>query len=319
MLREVLWVVSDSFEFQEEEINPDFVIFGPYQPPPPAGRYVRIGYFCENSRPKVETCDWAFGIPYEEEVRNDKYRRIEWHGIKPQDLVKEIPAALSRPIPPGFCNFVFSNRVAFRESFFRALCQYKHVDAPGGSMKNHSSLDSETGDDTRWVRKRRFLSQYKFTIAFESDSKSGYNTEKLTDPMLAGSVPIYFGNPEIGRHFNAGSFINAHDYLASRRHFVTRWVERLAQEESGGMERFAPRVGQRFRKAMRGLKLRLEYGRDFRRLVARIREVDQDDVLYRAIQAQPWVPGNMPPSVERVRQRWIDIFHSEVRPHAAAR
>ena len=161
-------------------------------------------------------------------------------------------------------------------------------------------------------------SQYKFTVAFENNSALGYNTEKLTDPMLAGSIPIYFGNPQIGRHFNTRSFINAHEYLPSRRPFITRWVERLSREVYGRPDRLPLRVQPRARKAMRLLKLRLEYGFDFARLVARIQGVDRDDNLYRAVQSEPWIPGNVPQSVERIRQQWIRVFNSPVKRHVAA-
>src|ERR1041384_6028088 len=163
MLKEVLWPVSGMFDFVIDDIAPEFVVFGPYAPPPPRRKNVRVGYYCENIWPNLEVCDWAFGIPYEEQIGSDRYCRIEWHGIRPQELAKDIPAALTRPIPQRFCNFVFSNCVGFREDFFRALCQYKHVDAPGHSMNNQPSLDSEFQDESRWIRKRKFLSQYKFT------------------------------------------------------------------------------------------------------------------------------------------------------------
>jgi len=30
--------------------------------------------------------------------------------------------------------------------------------------------------------------------------------------MLAGTIPIYWGNPDIGREFNSAAFINCHDF-----------------------------------------------------------------------------------------------------------
>ena len=309
MLNEALWHIADTFQFVESA-SPDFLIFGPYGPPPPPGNYVRVGYFCENIRPNLQVCDWAFGIPYEEEIGSDRYCRIEWHGIRPQDLVKDIPAILSRPTPPRFCNFVFSNAVEFRESFFKTLSRYKLVDAPGRSMNNQLSFDLQFPDESRWTRKRKYLSQYKFTIAFENGSKAGYNTEKLTDAMLAGSIPIYFGNPEVDRHFNTRSFINAHDYLPSRRHALTRLLETLSRDKYGKKNRLAMKLQPRIRKALAILKPRLEYGFDFSRLIERIVELDRDDVKYRAMLAEPWVPGNKPQSVDHIRQQWIRIFSS---------
>jgi hypothetical protein len=318
MLHGVLWHVSDRFRFVESD-SPDFLVFGPYGAPPPAGDHVRIGYYCEYIWPDLNVCDWAFGVPYEEEVGSDRYCRIVWHGIRPQQLVKDIANIQDQPIPPRFCNFIFSNPVEFRESFFKALCRYKHVDAPGRSMNNRPPFDAEFSDESRWVRKRKFQSQYKFTIAFENNSAMGYNTEKLTDPILAGSIPIYLGNPQIARHFNTHSFINAHDYLPNRRHFVTRWVERLSRENYGRVDGLPMNIQPRFRKAMRILKHRLEYGFNFSRLIARIKEVDQDESLYRAIRAEPFVPENRPPSVDRVRRQWIKIFSSKSKSHATPR
>ena len=35
------------------------------------------------------------------------------------------------------------------------------------------------------------------TIAFENSSFPGYTTEKIFEPMLEGSIPIYWGNPRV--------------------------------------------------------------------------------------------------------------------------
>lgn len=308
---DVLWHLADDYEFVEDA-NAQFLIFGPYGPPPPPGNYVRIGYFCENVWPNLECCDWAFGMPYGEEVGSDRYCRIDWHGIRPEQLVRDLQSTATRPLPPRFCNFVFSNPVGFRESFFLALNRYRHVDAPGKSMNNMPSFDSDYRDDDKWVRKRKFLSQYKFTIAFENDSSCGYNTEKLTDAMLAGSIPIYLGNPEVGRHFNARSFINAHEYFPFRQNFLTRWTEKLGMTRWGRRERLPLRIQPRFRKAMRFFKFRLKYGFDFSALVAKIIELDQNESLYRTMLAEPLLHDNLPPSVEPLRRRWIQIFNSEL-------
>jgi len=53
-----------------------------------------------------------------------------------------------------------------------------------------------------------FIRDYKFTLAFENSASAGYTTEKLVEPMLAGSIPIYWGNPEVARDFNPRSFID---------------------------------------------------------------------------------------------------------------
>ncbi|GMF27407.1 unnamed protein product [Phytophthora lilii] len=50
---------------------------------------------------------------------------------------------------------------------------------------------------------------YKFVIAFENSGVPGYVTEKLVNPLLAGSIPIYLGNSTtVSELFNPDSFID---------------------------------------------------------------------------------------------------------------
>jgi alpha-1,3-fucosyltransferase 10 len=45
--------------------------------------------------------------------------------------------------------------------------------------------------------KQSVIARYKFTLAFESSVCRDYVTEKFFDPLLAGSVPVYLGAPNI--------------------------------------------------------------------------------------------------------------------------
>ena len=57
-----------------------------------------------------------------------------------------------------------------------------------------------------------FIKDYKFVISFENSSFLGYTTEKLVEPMLMNSIPIYWGNPEVEIDFNTKSFVNINDF-----------------------------------------------------------------------------------------------------------
>jgi hypothetical protein len=108
-----------------------------------------------------------------------------------------------------FCNFVYSNRLSQeRIRFMELLSQYQPVDCCGGVENNTGTSvpGAHSGPE-----KIRFLSDYKFTIAFENTVKVGYTTEKICCPMAAYSLPVYFGNPEIHRDFNPKSFVNVHE------------------------------------------------------------------------------------------------------------
>jgi len=222
--------LSPLYEFEESD-HPDLVVFGPYGNDIPAkGDYVRVGYFCENIKPDMTICDWAFGVPREADVKHPNYKRIQWHGLDPRLLIKQPIADPEKLLASKrkFCNFLYSHKVPYREAFFTQLSKYKKVDAPGKSMNNMPGIDSLYKGDM-WEIKRQFLAPYKFTIAFENDIFPGYQTEKLYDAMLAGSIPIYCGDPFVGDIFNTKSFINAAEYLPVKNPRLVRGLERSGQ------------------------------------------------------------------------------------------
>ena len=51
-------------------------------------------------------------------------------------------------------------------------------------------------------------SKFKFSIAFENSSTPGYTTEKIVQALAADTIPIYWGDPLVGRVFNEGRIIN---------------------------------------------------------------------------------------------------------------
>ena len=118
-----------------------------------------------------------------------------------------------------FCNYLFRHDgfdKPNRTDFFKILSAYKPIDAPGLSCHN---MDIELKDyeyDDGKQEKLTFMSHYKFTIAFENQSLNhmDYFTEKIMHPFFAGSVPIYYGCPNIERYFNPAAFINGHDYAS---------------------------------------------------------------------------------------------------------
>ena len=46
------------------------------------------------------------------------------------------------------------------------------------------------------------LKDYRYSIAIENDISENYYTEKLTDCLLTGTIPIYCGCPNIGEFFD---------------------------------------------------------------------------------------------------------------------
>lgn len=105
-----------------------------------------------------------------------------------------------------FCNFIYSNSQnseKAREIFFTKLSKYKKIDSGGGILNNLGYVVKNKLD---------FIKDYKFTIAIENSFIEGYTTEKLSDPFIAGSMPLYYGDPLVGKEFNTGSFVNLRDF-----------------------------------------------------------------------------------------------------------
>ncbi len=48
---------------------------------------------------------------------------------------------------------------------------------------------------------------YRYSIVIENSRDQGYFTEKLIDCLLCGTVPIYWGDPDIGRYFDLDGII----------------------------------------------------------------------------------------------------------------
>lgn len=113
-----------------------------------------------------------------------------------------------------FCNFLYSNDIPHRNSVMRYLTKYyKKVDSAGGAANNVGyRIGNREGFNWSYDEKYLFIKDYKFTMAFENICHDRNYSEKLIDPMIMSSIPIYWGGYNIGDEFNRKSFINFHDY-----------------------------------------------------------------------------------------------------------
>ena len=65
------------------------------------------------------------------------------------------------------------------------------------------------------------LRDYPFSIVIESCQERGYFTEKLLDCFLTGTIPIYWGDPDIGDHFDAKAFIIWDGTISDLEHILS--------------------------------------------------------------------------------------------------
>ena len=176
---------------------------------------VKIFYTNENIVPDFNECDYAIGFDYLS--FGDRYLRLPFSYLMlNEDWQKSRHYDRSSALNRKFCNFIYSNNFSgvgakLREDFAKSLMQYKTIDCPGKVLNNmKDAITPRFGD---WqAGKLEFMKNYKFSIAFENSSSEGYVTEKLIHPFMAGSIPIYWGNPRIAEDFNSKAFINCHEY-----------------------------------------------------------------------------------------------------------
>ena len=186
--------------------NPDYLFFSIFGNKHLNYKCKKIFYTGENIAPPLHYCDYSFSFDYLDDERNYRLPHyLLYDGYYELQRPKIIDESLAKR---KFCNFVVSNNgCQERNNFYTELSKYKKVDS-GGRFANNIGYTVDN--------KVKFQSEYKFSIAFENNAyrpqHPGYTTEKIMEPMTVNSVPIYWGNPEIGKEFNTKSFINVYDF-----------------------------------------------------------------------------------------------------------
>ncbi len=192
--------------------KPDFLIYSVFSNNYKQFNCPKIFYTGENVRPDFTKCDYSFSFDYIDNPRNYRLPLYAWWAppeqlIKPKDL--NVHKILSQKTK--FCNFIYGNPNAKKRiEFMQKLSRYKQVDCCGTLLNNVGRVVTE-------MEKVDFIKDYKFTIAFENSEYPGYTTEKIVQPMLVNSLPIYCGNPLIDKDFNTRSFLNYNDFPSEEK------------------------------------------------------------------------------------------------------
>ncbi len=113
------------------------------------------------------------------------------------------------------CCFMYSIDYQHRVDIFNKFNNRIQVDSLGKSCKNTSIQDTrsiyndkETYNDIAV----EIYSKYKFVLAIENTIKSSYFTEKIINPILANSIPIYYGTEDAFQIINKERVIYFNDY-----------------------------------------------------------------------------------------------------------
>lgn len=130
---------------------------------------------------------------------------------KPRDLIRRSNGADILRQKSRFCAFMYSHASPARDRLFNLINRYKAVDVLGPYPDFGQKTDRFVYNDnvTFYDLAVEHYKPYKFVISGENSPGSGYITEKIVNAMLANSIPIYIGAPDIIDTFNPESFLNA--------------------------------------------------------------------------------------------------------------
>ena len=204
---------------------PDLIIFGPFganwrnYPSVP-----KVHYTGENT-PAINDDTVKLNLGFEHrDMCGKNYLRfpiwlteINWFKGDVERLVnpKPIPLELCTKVierpRTKFCSFIVSNPTnPIRNQSFHLLNSYKEVDS-GGALFNNigNELFALAGGGGGELKKTKFMMNYKFALTYENSSAPGYTTEKYLHAKAAGTVPIYWGDPEFHRDFDVEGCIDA--------------------------------------------------------------------------------------------------------------
>ncbi len=105
------------------------------------------------------------------------------------------------------------------------LARYDSIDLYGHGWDDLSNLPSSLRTSSQKlisriykgpvVNKHATMSNYQFCLAMENIALNGYITEKIIDPLVAHSIPIYFGAPDIKATVPESVFIHGQSYKST--------------------------------------------------------------------------------------------------------
>lgn len=222
-----LGFLLSEYEIVLDKVNPDYLFYSCFgMDHLKYDNSIKIFWCGENTVPDLNLCDYSVSLSDIQcgDRTFHQYLALYLKGRSFQRTLNK-EDLLNRK----FCNFIYSNNWCsdpFRETVFRALSKYKRVDS-GGSFLNN--MGEKVKD------KLAFQKQYKFSLAIENSSSSGYVTEKIYDPFLAQSLPIYWGSPNISSYYHTNSIVYVMDYNSLDE--VVEEIIRLDQDDDAYLEK----------------------------------------------------------------------------------
>lgn len=94
---------------------------------------------------------------------------------------------------PYFLAHCYRRPSPVREAFFAAIRQYDPSASAHGLGPCQKTIEGKVRGT--WLHMSEAYKPYRFVVAMENTGKRYYVTEKLLNALLAGAIPIYWGDP----------------------------------------------------------------------------------------------------------------------------
>jgi hypothetical protein len=126
------------------------------------------------------------------------------------------------------CAIISNPNAPVRNKFLQILEKYIPVDYAGKYKTNVPILSPQYNSDEFFT----FIKDYKFIISMENSVLDHYITEKITHGMIASTIPVYWGSPNVNQHFNAKRFIQLQNDSDDEIHRVVQRMMYLTYNEA---------------------------------------------------------------------------------------
>jgi hypothetical protein len=209
-----------------DEVNPNVVFWGPLSQGserkwPDAKKVYFTG---ENARPTPANNTFLnLGFDYQQNQKSSYIRlplwvlEINWWGADVKRMVNPLPVSVTDATTAvkdrgnrDFCAFVATNpNNPTRNAVFDTLNKWRPVASGGRLYCNlpNGPIPGGMGGGGGELAKVEFYKKYNFVLAMENSSNPGYVTEKIFHAKVAGCVPIYWGDVNVDRDFDANGYV----------------------------------------------------------------------------------------------------------------
>ena len=206
---------------------------------------VRVLYTGENHPIDLNSFDYCLTHEYRED---DRCHRLPYWHIHMQKfaelrgyLLGERPMVTPEELEKKqteFCAFICKNpKGKERNSLVRNLNAVRKVNCAGPFMNN---VGFTLPRDYR--SKHEYQNKHCFSIAYENECGPGYQTEKIIDAFVSGSIPIYWGNKDVAKEFNPAAFVHARDFRTEKE--LIKYLLELADDPVRRAEMINSRILQ---------------------------------------------------------------------------